>query len=758
MRAEAQDTQIAPVVLDAAARRRWARRLGNIVLRALVVGYFIAGAAFLVLRHAVLPETAQWREDMARHASAALGVPVTIGALEADWAGLRPRLHLRQVVLSDDRGAEALSLDRVDATLAWSSLLSLTPTFHRLEVHAPALQLARAADGRVSVAGMVLSGEGDGQALDWLLAQGQIVILGASVTWTDALRAAPPLTLSEVNLRIVRRFGHHLAGLTARGPQALARAIDLRADLRIAEGDPPAQWSGRLFAEVSGGVLEALAPWVDLPGTLSGRGNAALWATLGVGRLTGARATLDLYDARVQLGDELPPLVLRRLSGQVAGSRLASHLMLSTRDLTLETADQVTLAPTDLTLDIKGEGAAKQGRIELNTLDLAHISALVAHLPLAEGARARLAGLAPVGRFRDLLWSWSGPHDAPTHWQVRAGFDGIGLLPSEGLPGLAGLSGSVDGSDAGGRYRLDSTDLSLSLPGIFELPMGFATLRAQGGWQRREGRWQIDLDSAAFANADTHGEVSGWFRPDPAGAGEIDLQARLIESDGSAVWRYMPLVVNAETRDWLKRGIVQGRAHDARLRLRGNLDDFPFADGGGIFLITTRASDVTLDYAPGWPRIDGVDAALRFEGEGMQIQASRGTLSGVTLHDVQVAIPVLDSEDAQMRITGSARGATGDFLRFVSDSPVRARINGFTDDMRAVGDGELALSLTMPLHHVVDSEVEGDFRFADNRLSLVAGLPPIEHAAGQLRFSVDELSIPQASGQLLGAPLRLTAR
>ena len=75
------------------------RRLGGLGLRALILIYFVAGAGLLVLRYGVLPDAVRWRDDIARHAAAALGVPVSIGALEADWSGLRPRLHLKQVTL-----------------------------------------------------------------------------------------------------------------------------------------------------------------------------------------------------------------------------------------------------------------------------------------------------------------------------------------------------------------------------------------------------------------------------------------------------------------------------------------------------------------------------------------------------------------------------------------------------------------------------------------------------------------------------------
>ncbi|MEZ5628630.1 MAG: TIGR02099 family protein, partial [Rhodocyclaceae bacterium] len=151
--------------------------------------YFLCGALFLVVRHIVLPDIARWRVPIAQEATAALGVPVNIGALEADWSGLRPRLHLKEVVLRDEEGAPALVLPQVDATLAWTSLLRLRPYFHRLEVLAPELHIARDASGGLTVAGLPVArgGSDDGEALRWLMAQRQIVVRDATVIWRDGL-------------------------------------------------------------------------------------------------------------------------------------------------------------------------------------------------------------------------------------------------------------------------------------------------------------------------------------------------------------------------------------------------------------------------------------------------------------------------------------------------------------------------------------------------------------------------------------------
>ncbi len=755
-----QDTQITSAVPTAESAaphppRRWRRR----ILTGLLILYFLFGAVILVLRYGVLPDIERWRAPIAQQATAALGVPVSIASIEADWSGLRPRLHLKEVVLRDAEGEPALVLPQVDATLAWSSLLKLTPYFHRLEVIAPELHIARDAAGRFSVAGLPVSASGgdNGEALHWLMAQRQIVIREATVVWRDDLRQAPALRLADVNFRLVKGFGRHSVGLTMAPEGPLADLVDVRIDLREFDERAPAAWTGRIFASVSRASLDSLHAWVDVPAGLTGFGYARVWVDLFNGQPTQATADLALRDARAQLGEALPALSLNRLGGRITAKRSASEMVLSTRGLALESSDGVVVAPTDLRVSRSGQAASELTRFDVNQLDLAALSALAAHLPLDAATRDRLAGLSPSGRFSQVALQWTGDAAAPSAWQVSADFDGVGVRSRERLPGLAGVSGHLAGNESSGRFVLDSANMALDLPDVFEAPLDFDTLFAEGGWQRREGVMRVALDKARFANADADGEASGYYEPAADGPGVIDLQARLNEGNGTSVWRYMPKVVNLDTRQWLRDSILAGRGHDVRLRLQGDLADFPFRDGGGIFLITGKISRAKLDYASAWPDIEAIEGGLRFEGARMEITASQGRIFGVRLGDVKVVLPDLDVPDEVITITGVASGGTQDFLRFVGDSPVRERIDGFTDDMRAEGVGNLNLKLVLPLRRVTDTEVAGRFRFKDNMLNVVPGLPPITDAAGTVNFTANELSIPQATGKIFGKPMTLSA-
>ena len=747
-----------PAAEGAGARNRLLRRLGI----ALLLAWFLVGGLFLVLRWVVVPQVGDYRAEIAAELSRVSGLPVGIEGLSADWSGLRPRLHITGLSVSDVQGRPALLLEQVDATLAWSSLLRLRPYFHRLEIVGPAIEARREADGSVVIAGLRVEGEGgDGSFLDWLLAQRKVVVRKARLSWTDLLRAAPVLQLEDVEFTFEQGFRKQRFALHAQPPQALASALDVRGELTRFSAADPAATVGRLYVDLERADLGGWKAWVDYPVELNGQGGLRLWVDFDGEAATAVNADVALSAAAMRLAPALPELQLAQLSGRISARRWGSGFEFESRGLALATGDGVEMAPTDFRLRVQHPDAGKagEGMVSANALDFAVLARLAAHLPLDDSVRERLAAFDPRGEVTALQLDWKGSIDRPASWTLAAHFEGIGLAARESLPGVGGLSGEIEGSDQSGRFLLAGRDTHVDLPEVFVNPrLVFSTFKADGGWVRRDGRLEIALDSASFNNEDAEGNAAGRYWVEPGGAGEIDLSARLTRADGTTVWRYLPSVINHDTQQWVRNAIKRATVPDARLRLKGRLSEFPFREGQGQFLVSIKVADGRLEYAPDWPPIESIDGEVRFEGPGMSIEASSGKIFGVKLSKVVANVPDLDVKPSEtMTLTGRANGTTADFLRFVSESPVRKRIDGFTDNMRAEGNGSLSLRLVMPLRHVVDTAVTGEYRFSGNRLWVVKGLPPMEEAAGNLRFTAEQLNVPEARARLFGEPMQLSA-
>ena len=734
------------------------RRLLAWTGRILLVLYFAAATLILVGRHWILPEIGAYRPWIEQKLSEAIGLPVAIGDLSAAWPGLHPHLVIEKLQLHDREGRPALAFDRVEADIGWSSLLFMELRLHRLEIAAPQLEIRRDTAGVLHIAGLPMRSEGDSGFLPWLLEQYRIVVRDARILWIDELRGAAPLELQHLNLQLRNLGSHHSFGLTADPSAQIATRLDLRGNLVGRNPADLSAWEGELYADLGQLDLAAWAPWVTLPLDMThGRGDLRLWLRFANLAPTKFTADLRFEGLGVRFGAALPPLVLQHATGRLSWRRTEDGHIGEIRKLALATDAGAVVEPTDALLKLDTVKGKAGGEFRASRLDLGALAALAGYLPIPEQLHAQLQGFSPQGHLSDVGLTWQGALEVPTRWQVKGVFARLSLAAHEELPGFSGLSGRLEGDERSGQIVIDSRDATVVLPAVFPEPtLALARLEAEVGWRAKGGATEILLQRVNFLNDDAKGEATGSYRYTGQGPGDIDLSAKLTDASGNAVWRYMPLVVNKDTRDWLRTSILGGRADSTTLRLKGPLAQFPFRGGkGGIFQVKGTFRGAQLDYAPGWPGIVDIDGELLFEGERMLIRGQRAAIMGVALSDVRAEIADLDAPEEILTITGRAKGETQRFLDFIEASPVGTRIDHFTETMVATGSGELDLKLVMPLRHVVDTQVQGRYRFADNRLEVLKDLPPFTEAQGEFSFTADRMQAKNLRARFLDQPMAL---
>ena len=748
--------------MSASTALRWLKAGSVFTSRALILS--VLGVALtcavlvLSLRYYVLPNIESYRGDIAAAVSRATNLNITIGRISGDWRGMRPHLELEGVTVYDKAGRRALELGRVESTVAWRSLVTLQPHFHALDIHEPALEVRRDANGVLSVAGIELEPERTGGGFsDWMLAQPDVEIHNALLSWTDELRQAPPLELSGVNLQIVNRGDRHRFGLQAVPPPELAAPLDLRGDLRGDSFELLSEWNGKLFVQLDHVDLGAWGPWVDVPAKVT-RGTGALrsWLTFSHRELAEIVADVRLASVRGRLRENLPDLELDALAGRLAWKKLPSGYEFSASKLGL-TGGGAALEPADLQLRISTDKAGEmKGELHANALDLAPLVMLADRLPFDEALRTELIALSPRGRVHDLGVKWTGVWPQPAAYSVRGRFEALAFNASGKLPGISGLSGNIDGTEKGGTLHVSGQQASLELPRVFAAPVTLDTLTGQVAWVRTAERIEVKLSNVSFANPDAAGSVFGSYRTVPEGRGEIDLTGSLSRADARAVPRYIPITMMPKARPWLERAIVAGHSNDVRFRVKGRLEDFPFAqEKPGVFHVMAKVNGGILDYAERWPRIENIEGDLQFRGSRMEFAARQGTINGVKLARVQGDIPDLKAHPEILSVKGEAEGATSDFLAFISKSPVADMTDHFTDGMQAQGPGRLGLALVLPLGQLAGSKVSGVYQVTGNQVQIIRDFPPADQVSGRFEFTESSVRTPGLTGVFLGGPITL---
>ena len=725
----------------------------------LLVGFIMAGV-ILTLRYSVLPDIEQYHSDITLGVGKAIGLEIEIGKIEADWHGLGPHLRLSEIHILDKQKRTTLALQRVDVVVSWMTLLAGELRLSSLEIDQPDLLVKRNKQGKLQISGVqVEDTASDNNVANLLLNQSRIAVRGAHISWLDEVQGTPLLIFDNVNLLIENGWNHHRFALRAVPPKALSTQLDVRGNLFGKNFDDLTSWRGEIFTELEYADLAAWKTWLPIPDTLK-QGNGALrgWLRLEDGKISSVTTDLALLNVQTRLASDLSPLDIRVLSGRMAWHDTAPGFEISTRNFALKLYNDFVLKPTDLVVSLSNvqDLEASSGEIRANLLELDGLSKLMEYLPLDKQFKARYASFSPQGMVENLQVKWQVETGKKTRYQVSGRFADLALQQVDTLPGFSGLSGEIEGSERSGTLSIKSRNLKLDAPQIMPVPLAFDTLTAQSIWTANPAGFEVKLRNVVVANPDLVGTAYGSYQTLNKSPGKLDLTVHLTRVSVAHAVRYIPLIaLNTETRSWLGQSLLDGLSSDFNLRIKGDLNDFPFVDNKkGIFKIQARASDVALEYVPGWPRVEHANANLLMQGKSLEINALSAITNDVRLSKINVAIPDLLLDKPVMTIRGEAEGENTRALAFIAASPVRGYIDGFTDDIVARGTGKLNLKLEIPLSSPYTVKLAGNYHFKDSEIEFDQPIPTLRKVNGDLLFNESGISSKNIVAQILGGPAK----
>ncbi|MGH8671903.1 MAG: YhdP family protein, partial [Burkholderiales bacterium] len=362
------------------------------------------------LRYWWLPELATRRDQVEAYLMQVTGERVAIGEISGGWRGLRPSVDLRRVRLIDSQGQTALNLNRVRADLSWWSMAVGQLRLHSLFIEQPVLNVRRAADGVIYVAGIALTQPNQEHGFaDWVLKQRQIIISDGKLDWRDEKRNAPALLLEGVKLRIENRAERHRFGLTGTPPSWLAQPMDIRGDVRGASVSDTKAWRGTLFARVDYADIAAWKNWIPMPVEIQhGIGAARLWVSFTDNKAGRITTDVRLKGLSARLASHLPLLQVKQLRGRIAWQSTPGGYELRTEDIALNTAQGVSLPASDFSVRVDHGvgGRAAYHEIRTDRLRLEPLVTLANYVPVDGELVQALGELSPRGTLTETALQW----------------------------------------------------------------------------------------------------------------------------------------------------------------------------------------------------------------------------------------------------------------------------------------------------------------------------------------------------------------
>jgi uncharacterized protein (TIGR02099 family) len=247
----------------------------------------------------------------------------------------------------------------------------------------------------------------------------------------------------------------------------------------------------------------------------------------------------------------------------------------------------------------------------------------------------------------------------------------------------------------------------------------------------------------------------------------LDLSGSLSRANLAAIPRYLPLVMNQQARDYLALALVAGVGSNAKFKVKGDLERFPFDNAKqGDFRITGELKNASYAYAPAplmapgsapWPLLTQAEGELLLDHDSLQIKAGRGLLAagtGLQFNKAEVAISKLYTAPL-VAVAAEARGPLVEALAFVNNSPVGGWLGNALAHATVSGLADYKAKLLIPVDHLEKSTVQGSVTLANSDFQFAPQVPRLNRAKGVLAFTETGFTLAGLQARALGGDVRV---
>lgn len=777
---------------------RFAKRLliGASALAALL-GLLIAAFGVVVTR---VPE---YRVQVQDWINARSGLAVEFRRLRARLRIYGPELVFDEaVVRTPDRTRVLATATRGSVGFdVWRALRQGRLSAGRFSLKSPQIGLIRTRAGRIQLLGQsALPERTDAKpfALEEL-PTGRFDVDDAVVTFRDEITGRGPWSVSGVDFKLTRTEDRLRLHGSASLPETLGRRLFF-----TASADGPLEQYATLVSTfgIEGEALD-LAGWADVlpdhwPAPEAGVGSVRMTGALNGARLTQLAVQVDLrkvaaaapawsiappaatpmqrpdeaidftepaedqpsqHEALAQPAPDapaLPQLVsYERIAFALKAQQVDDAWSATLQDLDLARSDAAWRASQLRLRWARREGGAFELEGAADRVVLDSLWPLLAFLP--ESAHlARLRALHARGALENVAVNFARTAAAaPPRYEIKAQLRSVGFDPVETAPGLAGLSGEIEATDAGGRWRLASDELRFELPRWFRDPLGARIESGEISWRRGDAEWTVQGADLRLRSDDGRAHARFALSIPQQGSPVLDLQAHGEDLKVSATSRYIPAGrLGAGTMAWFDQAFLDGRVVAADFIYRGPTRDFPFRRGEGEFLVRGQVEDAVFSYQPEWTPATEVRAEVEFRNEGMRIRSTGANVGGLRV--TSAAAQIKDLKETVLTIEAAAQGDLKDGLQFLKASPLGPKLGEQFGKLNGAGRLTADVRLHLPIRRLANRNVEVTARVADATASLAGLEAPVRRLSGALTVRNTLLAAANLRGEWLGGPVKLT--
>lgn len=709
-------------------------------------------AVLLSIARILLPLVDEYRGEIERWLSVELDRQLKIGGITADWKGLYPKLIVSEVSLLSEDGEEPwLDIEEIRVSVNILSLLSAGQVETGvINVVGTSISLEHHDDGGYSMNGVRM---GKGNLRSWLFSRKHISILDSEFILKDPRVGEGVFEFKDASILLENIGPHHqirgLLSLPEQEGRNLSFVLDIFGDIN----DEPEALNSKFYAE--GDAL--FGSWLRKWGFRSLRFNAGeakfhIWAGGSLKKVKWVEGDISLHDLEwsilpkesidkehISAVSDDQGYKLNKVSGNFFWKAESNGWSLDVEqfDFSREIAQAWPSSSFNLVYKQSSDNIPDwEGKFEF--LRLQDLNALLlSNNALGSRVREFVATLEPHGDLYDVAFRFNDRNDdQASRYFFKARFEDLAINRLDKVPELSGFDGDLLLNNEKGFLHLSSRESLVDFGALFRSPLIFDELSGNIYWNRTERGVLVESDHLATTNqdVDTEGRFTLLF-PEEGGSPFLSLRGFFIDGDIEQAHHYLPVgIMKTGLVSWLDDALVGGRIKSGGVLMHGQLSDFPFDAGKGVFDIRFTVEDAILQYGETWPRAEELSAEMIFHGRSFRAEIGEAKIFEMDVLPTTVSIgDMTDNPDLELELDVS--GKTPELLRFLKESPAGGDYGNILNKVESGGDSRISLDLTLPIFDTERREFEGEVYLSNSDLFIQEWGASISDLQGKLNYS-----------------------
>lgn len=661
------------------------------------------------------------------------GLELAAEQLSADWSGLSPVIHFRGLRLGSEQAISVAELTlKIDVV---ASVISRAPTLKKIRLKNLSVDLKQSDDLSAWYVPGLKSGSGEkgtpGWLIDSLLGVRRASLRDISLKLHYANGVVSSMRAAKFSLEGDGEFRRAYANVVSDG----GGEIQLLAE---AYGDPrdTADFYAAAYLDVKEAKFSALAPlFRNRAPLIESEVNGKIWLDWRRDNQFVMRGEISAPELAVGALWNKPEDVFSGVAMRFSSSYENQQTSIDFSEFRARWRGQE--------LDFGGMRLGLLGIDQLNfalpALELAAASdVLLASAVLPPSVQKILRDLAPSGTLKSLQLQLLGLASEARTFLLRSELAAVAVEAWQGAPAASGVFGYLEVDGEGGTVILDTADLSLAFPGLYDEAFAFSDFSAELRWLISDE--VVDIYSGVIRARDGTTAFSALLDLSLPRSKESEAPPMIMlaiggrDVDAQLHKKYVPRVLSEGLRDWLASSIEAGHASELGFLYHGSLRASD--EGGPSIQLFADFDDVRLAYLAEWPAVEAETASL-FIDNNRVFAASKTArlLNNIAIDNLDVAIRPDAKGVSVLSVNAQAAPSFGQARRLFSDTPLVDVVGNVFQDWSGSGRSNVDFSLDFPLVGEASPAIQlrADVNFP--RLNIASVQLPLTDVKGELRYS-----------------------